>query len=174
MIKTMRPGAAMQFIAKSLGMNPASFINQKGLALAGKAVKNGWVKTTDIAGSIKDFAKKNKEDKSGIDYSKLKLDPSTTSFKCLFDGETGKKLNEFIDGFEEEVKTEGEEIKKADEQLHADVKKAGVDMDEQEIDDNGLAVASVIDDKENKGDSGKELKKKIENAIESDKQAKEI
>ena len=174
MMKVMRPGAVMQFVAKALGMNSIKFINQKGLALAGKAIKNGWVKSTDIVGSIKDFSKKNKEDKSGIDYSKLKLDPSTMSFKCLFDGDTGKTLNAFIDEFESEIKDESKEIEKADKQLHADVKKAGVKMDEQEIDDNGLAVASVIDNKKNKGDSGKELKKKIEGAIKNDKQAKEL
>jgi hypothetical protein len=47
-------------------------------------------------------------------------------------------------------------------------------MEEQEVDDNGLAVASVIDNKKNKGKNGKELKKKIEGAIKKDKQAKEI
>jgi hypothetical protein len=142
--------------------------------LATKAVKSGWTKASSISGSIKDFSKKNKEDKSGIDYSKLKLDPSTVSFKCLFDGETGKKLMSFMDEFESEIKDEGKEIEKADKQLHDDVKKAGVKMDEKEIDDNGLAVASVIDNKENKGKKGKELKKEIEGAIKKDKEVKKI
>lgn len=174
MIKVMRPGAVMQFVAKFSGEDPAKFIAKNSLRLAAKAVKNGWTKSADIAKSIKDIGKKNKDDKSGIDYSKLKLDPSTMTFKCLFDGDTGKKLDAFMEEFESEVKDEGKEIEKADKQLHDDVKKAGVDMDEQEVDDNGLAVASVIDNKKNKGKSGKELKKKIEGAIKKDKQAKEI
>ena len=54
------------------------------------------------------------------------------------------------------------------------MKKAGVDMDEREIDDNGLAVAGVIDDEKNKGKKGKELKKEIDGAIRKDEQVKEI
>ena len=137
------------------------------------AIKNGWVKTKDIGASIVDFAKKNKEDVTGIDFSKVEIDPSTTKFKCLFDN-VGDKFSTFMKDLENELKDEGKEIEKADKQLYDDVKKAGVDMDEQEIDDNGLAVASVIDNKKNKGKKGKELKKKIESVIKKDKQAKEI
>ena len=54
------------------------------------------------------------------------------------------------------------------------MRKAGVNMDEQEIDDNGLVVSSVIDDEKNKGKKGKELEKEIESAIEKDKQVEEL
>ena len=169
----MRPGAVMQFIAKQFGMSSTEFVAKYALNIAKMAIKNGWVKTKDIGASIADFAKKNKEDVTGIDFSKAEIDPSTTTFKCLFDN-VGNKFSTFMKDLENELKDEGKEIEKADKQLHADVKKAGVDMDEQEIDDNGIAVASVIDNKKNKGKKGKELKKQIESTIKKDKQAKEI
>lgn len=172
-IKVMRPGAVLQFIAKQFGMSSTEFVAKHALSIAKMAIKNGWVKTKDIGASITDFAKKNKEDVTGIDFSKAEIDPSTTMFKCLFDN-VGDKLSTFMKDLENELKDESKEIEKADKQLHADVKKAGVDMDEQEVDDNGLAVASVIDNKKNKGKSGKDLKKKIESAIKKDKRAKEI
>ena len=131
------------------------------------------MKTKDIGSAIADFAKKNKKDVTGIDFSKAEIDPSTTKFKCLFDN-AGASLSNFMKELEAGLKGEGEEIRKADEELRADVKKAGVDMDEQEIDDNGLAVAGVIDDEKNKGKKGKELKKEIDGAIKKDERAKEI
>ena len=172
-IKVMRPGAVMQFIAKQFDMSSTEFVAKYALNIAKMAIKNGWVKTKDIGASIADFAKKNKEDVTGIDFSKAEIDPSTTKFKCLFDN-VGDKFSTFMKDLENELKDEGKEIEKADKQLHDDVKKAGVEMEEKEIDDNGLAVASVIDSKKNKGKKGKELKKKIESAIKKDKQAKEI
>ena len=92
-IKVMRPGAVMQFVAKQLGTNSADFINQYAFKIAGLAVKNGWVKTKDIGAAIANFSKKNKEDVTGIDFSKMEIDPSTTSFKCLFDGDAGKQIS---------------------------------------------------------------------------------
>ena len=163
----------MQFIAKQFDMSSTEFVAKYALNIAKMAIKNGWVKTKDIGASIADFAKKNKEDVTGIDFSKAEIDPSTTKFKCLFDN-VGDKFSTFMKDLENELKDEGKEIEKADKQLHDDVKKAGVEMEEKEIDDNGLAVASVIDSKKNKGKKGKELKKKIESAIKKDKQAKEI
>ena len=173
-IKVMRPGNVMSFIAKQLGMGSTEFILKNIHKIAGLAIKNGWIKTKDIGSAIAKFGEKNKEDNTGIDFSKLKIDPSTTQFKCLFDGDAGKQIQNFMSTFEAEIKDEGKEIEKADAQLHKDVKRAGIDMDEQEIDDNGLAVASVIDNRKNKDKKGKELKKEIENAIKKDEQAKEI
>ena len=70
------------------------------------------------------------------------------------------------------MEDEGKEIEEANKKLHADVEEAGVDMDDAKIDEHGIAVASVIDDKKNKGKSGKALKKKIESAIEKNDQIK--
>lgn len=172
-IKVMRPGAVMQFIARQFDMNSTEFIAKHALSIAKMALKNGWVKTKDIGASIADFAKKNKEDVTGIDFSKAKIDPSTTKFKCLFDN-VGDKFQTFMKDLENGLKDESKKIEKADKQLHDDVKKAGVDMDEQEIDDNGIAVASVIDNKKNKGKNGKELKKQIEKEIKKDETIKEL
>ncbi|MEG2937897.1 MAG: hypothetical protein RR812_05765, partial [Vagococcus sp.] len=51
-----------------------------------------------------------------------------------------------------------------------DVKKVGVDIPTEEIDENGLVIASVIDNKENKKKSSKELKGQIDTKLEDKKE----
>ena len=98
-IKVMRPGAVMQFVAKQLGMSSAQFAAKYALGIAKKAVANGWLKTKDIGSAIAGFAEKNKQDVTGIDFSKAEIDPSTTQFKCLFDN-VGGDLSKFMKGLE--------------------------------------------------------------------------
>ena len=103
MIKKMRPGAVMQFVSKQLGMHPAEFLNKNACLLALKAVQNGWTKTKDIAKSIKDFSSKNKEDATGVDWDNVSIDEDTMKFRCLFAGDSGKKLKQFAKHLQEKM-----------------------------------------------------------------------
>ena len=173
-LKTMRPGQVMDFVAKQLGLDVPKFLMNNAGHIAGLAAKNGWAKANGIKDAFKELGSKNKEDNSGIDWENVDVDEDTFQFKCLFDGDSGNKFKEFMKQYESEMKDLKVEIEEADKQLHDDVKKAGVDIDDEKLDANGIAVASVIDDKENKKLKGKELTKKVDDAIEKDKNVEKL
>ena len=173
-LKTMRPGQVMDFVAKQLGVDVPKFLMNNAGHIAGLAAKNGWAKANGIKDAFKELGSKNKEDNSGIDWENVDVDEDTFQFKCLFDGDSGNKFKEFMKQYESEMKDLKVEIEEADKKLHDDVKKAGVDIDDDELDANGIAVASVIDDKENKKLKGKELTKKVDDAIEKDKNVEKL
>ena len=170
----MKPGAVMQAIAKSLGTTSPDFLKKHLLKLVINAAKNGTVKAAAIKDAIKDFGNKNVEDNSKIDWEHVEIDPSGTTMKCMFDGESKKKIDELAKVMEKEMQGVEKEIEEADKKLHDDVKKAGVDIDDEKLDANGIVVASVIDDKENKKLKGKELTKKVDDAIEKDENVKKL
>ena len=173
-LKTMRPGQVMDFVAKQLGLDVPKFLMNNAGHIAGLAAKNGWAKANGIKDAFKELGSKNKEDNSGIDWENVDVDEDTFQFKCLFDGDSGNKFKEFMKQYESEMKDLKVEIEEADKKLHDDVKKAGVDIDDEKLDANGIAVASVIDDKENKKLKGKELTKKVDDAIEKDKNVEKL
>ena len=173
-LKTMRPGQVMDFVAKQLGLDVPKFLMNNAGHIAGLAAKNGWAKANGIKDAFKELGSKNKEDNSGIDWENVDVDEDTFQFKCLFDGDSGNKFKEFMKQYESEMKDLKVEIEEADKQLHDDVKKAGVKIDDEKLDQNGIVVASVIDDKENKKLKGKELTKKVDDAIEKDKNVEKL
>lgn len=164
-LKGMRPGAVMQAVAKSLGSTSRKFLATYLLKIIVNAAKNGKIKTAAIKDAIKDFGDKNIEDNSGIDWENVKVDEAGMTFKCLFDGDSKKKLMSITTDFEDSMKDVKEDVEEADKKLNDDVKKAGVKLDQETIDKDGVIIANVIDDKENKDKSGKELKKEIEELI---------
>ena len=173
-LKTMRPGQVMDFVAKQLGLDVPKFLMNNAGHIAGLAAKNGWAKANGIKDAFKELGSKNKEDNSGIDWENVDVDEDTFQFKCLFDGDSGNKFKEFMKQYESEMKDLKVESEEADKQLHDDVKKAGVKIDDEKLDQNGIVVASVIDDKENKKLKGKELTKKVDDAIEKDKNVEKL
>ena len=173
-LKTMRPGQVMDFVAKQLGLDVPKFLMNNAGHIAGLAAKNGWAKANGIKDAFKELGSKNKEDNSGIDWENVDVDEDTFQFKCLFDGDSGNKFKEFMKQYESEMKDLKVEIEEADKKLHDDVKKAGVKIDDEKLDQNGIVVASVIDDKENKKLKGKELTKKVDDAIEKDKNVEKL
>ena len=173
-LKTMRPGQVMDFVAKQLGLDVPKFLMNNAGHIAGLAAKNGWAKANGIKDAFKELGSKNKEDNSGIDWENVDVDEDTFQFKCLFDGDSGNKFKEFMKQYESEMKDLKVESEEADKQFHDDVKKAGVKIDDEKLDQNGIVVASVIDDKENKKLKGKELTKKVDDAIEKDKNVEKL
>ena len=149
-LKTMRPGQVMDFVAKQLGVDVPKFLISNAGHIAGLAVKNGWAKAGDIKDALKGIGSKSKDDNSGIDWEKAEVDENTFQLKCLFDGDSGAKFNEFMKQYEDEMKDLKTEIEEADQKLHDDVKKAGVEIDDEKLDKNGVVVACVIDSKDNK------------------------
>lgn len=164
-IQGMRPGEAMQLVAKSLDQNSASFLAKHLLTIIINAAKNGKIKTAAIKDAIKDFNDKNIEDNSGIDWENVSVDESGMSFKCLFDGDSKKVLMNFMEIFNDETKDIQKEVEEADKKFHTDVKRSGIKMDDQQIDDNGVIIASIIDNPKNEEKTGKELTKDVETAI---------
>ena len=173
-LKIMRPGQVMDFIAKQLGVDVPKFLISNAGHIAGLAVKNGWAKAGDIKDALKGIGSKSKDDNSEIDWEKAEVDENTFQLKCLFDGDSGAKFKEFMKQYEGEMKDLKTEIEEADQKLHDDVKKAGVEIDDEKLDKNGVVVACVIDSKDNKKLKGKELTKKVDDAIEQDEKAAKI
>ena len=173
-LKTMRPGQVMDFVAKQLGVDVPKFLMNNAGHIASLAAKNGWAKANKLKDAFKEIGTKNKEDNSGIDWENVNIDEDTFQLKCLFDGNAGAKFKEFMKQYESEMKDLKAEIEEADEKLRDDVKKVGVEIDDEKLDKNGVVVASVIDNKENKKLKGKELTKKVDDAIEQDEKVAKI
>lgn len=172
-IKTMEPGFVMSFIASQLNQSPAKFLLAHAGTLAASAVKNGWIKGAAIKDAIKDFKEKNAEDKSGIDYKNLELDEDTVKLKCLF-GNSVKKLQQFKKDFDKQLEDMEDDQKEADDKLKADAKKAGLEVDDDMIKDDGVVVAGVIDREDNKGMKPKELNAQLKSRLELKKQLEEM
>lgn len=162
-LKGMRPGQVMMAVAKQMDMTSAQLLKKKLLPIIVAAAKAGKVKAGAIKDAVKDFKKKNAEDKSGIDWDKLELDPSTMTFKCLFDGESKKKLEAFMKEYESAAEGAAEEAEADNKKLHAAVKKTGLDMSDEEVDENGIIVANSLSgkDKKNKKKVSNDIKQKI-------------
>ena len=173
-LEGMKPGAVMQAVAKSLGSSSPDFLKKHLVKILVNAAKNGKVKFDALKDAIKDFDTKNIEDNSNIDWNNVELDPSGITMKCFFDGDSKKIIDQFMKEYESEMKNVGKEIEDADKKLHADVKKAGIKIDDQLLDDNGLIVATVLDDKANKEKSGKELTKKVNDTIKQAAETKQL
>ena len=173
-IKIMEPGFVMSFIASQLNQSPAKFLLTHAGTLAASAVKNGWIKGAAIKDAIKDFKGKNAEDKSGIDYKKLELDEDTVKLKCLFDGDSVKKLQQFKKDFDKQLEDAEADQKEADNKLKADAKKAGLDVDDDVLKDDGVIVAGVIDREDNKGLKPKELNAQLKAKLELKRQLEEM
>ncbi len=173
-IKSMTPGAVLEFVSKQLEINPVKFLATNAGWLALAAAKNGWVKATEIKDAIKDFGKKNKEDNTGIDFENVEVDEDTMKFMCLLDGDSMKKLDEFVKNYYDDLKDFGKECEEADEKLHKDAKAKDIKLSDDEIDKHGMTVAGVIDDENNKKVSGKELTAEIKQRIELQKELEEI
>lgn len=163
--KLFKPDQAITFLAKQYDMKPSEFFAKKFLKIAAYSIKNGLVKTGDIAKSVKDFTKKNIKDNTDINYDNLEIDPDTVKIKTLFGGKDNKVLVDFINKFSEEMKDAESEAEKQAQQLKNDIKKRGVTVSDEELNKNGQTIAGTIYNKENKDLSGKKLKQKIDNDI---------
>lgn len=123
---------------------------------------------------LKGLGDKNVEDNSKIDWEHVELDPSGVTMKCLFDGDSGKRVKELAAAIEKGMEGVKKEVEEADKKLEDDVKKAGIKIDAEKLGQNGLTVAGVIDNKENKKLKGKELTKKVDAAIEIEEKAEKL
>ena len=155
--KLFKPDQAITFLAKQYDMKPSEFFAKKFLKIAAYSIKNGLVKTGDIAKSVKDFTKKNIKDNTDIDYDNLEIDPDTVKIKTLFGGKDNKVLVDFINKFSEEMKDAESEAEKQTEQIKGDIKKRGVELSDEEVNKHGAIIAGTIYDKDNKNLSGKKL-----------------
>lgn len=163
--KLFKPDQAITFLAKQYDMKPSEFFAKKFLKIAAYSIKNGLVKTGDIAKSVKDFTKKNIKDNTDIDYDNLEIDPDTVKIKTLFGGKDNKVLVDFINEFSEEMKDIDSEVEKQTQQLKNDIKKRGVSVSDEQISKNGPIIVGTIYNKENKDLSKKELRSKIDSDI---------
>lgn len=164
----------MMAVSKSLGQSSSKFLGKHLLKIIINAVKSGAIKTAELGAAVKDFNKKNAKDTSNIDWEHVEIDPSTMTFKCVFEGDAKKKIDAFMKEYEVGLKGIKDEIEEQDKKLHDDVKKAKIDMSEDEVDEHGIEVASVIDDKSSKGKTPKELKKDIDAKIKVDEDLKTV
>jgi hypothetical protein len=153
----LEPSQLLKFIAKQEDKDAKAWLLANLLPFAAYVVKNGYVKAKALAGSVKDIGKKSKEDDTGIDYDNVEIDESSIKTKFAFDEETVKKLKEFIAQYKKEMENGSKDIEKAAGDLDKDIKKAGVKIEPEKLADNTLTVAGVVDDKANKGKSGKEM-----------------
>ena len=162
----MRTGEVLGLIVSQISDDkPFKFAKDYLLDILVNAVKNGKVKASALKDVIKDFDTKNIEDNSNIDWEHVEIDPTGTSMKCYLDGDSRKKFDEMMKELESGMKDIKKEVEEADKKLKDDVKKAKVKIDDKKLEDNALVVAGVIDDKDNKGKSGKELTKLVDDNI---------
>lgn len=167
-LQGMRPGQAMMAISKQLDMSSTEFLKKNLLKIIIAAAKAGKVKATALKDAIKDFGDKNVEDKTGIDWNKLKIDSSTMTYKCLFDGDSKKKLQDFIDTYSKELENVQKEAEADNKKLQDEVKKTGLNISDEEVNDNGIIVANSVAKKGKK--TKKEIAKDIEQKIKLKKQ----
>lgn len=96
LVKKMSPGDVMRFVADELGTSPAEMLAKNAGSIALQAVKSGWAKAGDIKDAVKNFSQKSSEDSTGIDWDNVEVDESGFRMSCLFDGDSGKRLKEFV------------------------------------------------------------------------------
>lgn len=138
------------------------------------AVKNNYIKAKALGSAIKNIGDKNKDDETGIDYDNVEIEESSIKTVYAFDDETIEKLQKFISEYKKEMEAAKDDIETSSEELNKDIKKSGVKIEGEKLADNALTIAGVIDNEENKGKSGKELTKIIDQKIEAKKEIKEI
>lgn len=170
----LEPSQLLKYIAKQENSDAKAWIIKNILPFAAYVVKNGFIKAKALAGSVKDINKKNKEDVSGIDYDNVEIEESSIKTVYAFDEETVKKLQDFINDYKKQMEEAKEDIEKSSEKLSKDIKKSGIKIDNDKLSDNALVVAGVIDNKKNKGKSGKELTKIVDQKIENKKEFNKI
>lgn len=163
----MQPAQVLSFIAKQSGFKSGKELLLKySPSLTASILKHGFYKTKDLAKSVKDFAKKNIEDNSKIDFENIEIDTDTLKTVYVFDGDSIVKLEDFIKQYQESMKDVAKEAETAGKKLKDDVAKAKVTVSDETLDNNGLTVAGVINNPDNKNKSGKELTKEINQRVE--------
>ena len=166
-IMILQPAQVLSFITKQMGEKTgAELILKNSPSLAASILKHGFYKAKDLGKSIKDFGKKNIEDNSKIDFENVEIDTDTLKTIYVFDGDSIQKLEEFIKQYQESMKDIEAEASKAGEKLKSDVQSKKVKVSDETLDNNGLTVAGVIKNPENKNKSGKELTKEINQRVE--------
>lgn len=96
LVKKMSPGDVMRFVADELRVRPAELLAKNAGSIALQAVKSGWAKAGGIKDAAKNLSQKNIEDTTGIDWENVQVDETGFRMSCLFDGDSGKKLKEFV------------------------------------------------------------------------------
>lgn len=170
----LEPSQLLKYIAKQENSDAKAWILKNLIPFAAYVVKNGFIKTKALTGAVKDINKKNKDDMSGIDYDNVEIENSSIKTVYAFDDETIKKLQDFINEYKKQMEDAKADIEQSSEKLNKDIKKAGVKIDGDKLSDNALVVAGVIDNKKNKGKSGKELTKIVDQKIENKKEFDKI
>lgn len=166
-IMILQPAQVLSFITKQMGEKTgAELILKNSPSLAASILKHGFYKAKDLGKSIKDFGKKNIEDNSKIDFENVEIDTDTLKTIYVFDGDSIQKLEEFIKQYQESMKDIDAEATKAGEKLKSDVQAKKVKVSDETLDNNGLTVAGIIKNPENKNKSGKELTKEINQRVE--------
>ena len=173
-IMVLEPSAALKFIAKQFDSDPKAFLLKNLVPFTVYAVKNGFVKAKDIGMSVKDFSKKNKADATEIDFKTVDIDEDTMKKIYVIDDKILKKLEDFISQYKDSMKDAQKDIESAGEKLDKDIKDAGVKVEGEDLADNAMVIAGVIDKPDNKNLSKKEKQKKVESAIKTKKRAKKI
>lgn len=167
-IMVMQPAQVLTFIKQITNAKSGKeFIAKNSPALVASIIKNGFYKAVDLAKSIKDINKKNIEDNSNIDFENVTIDEDSIKTIYVFDGDSIKKLESFLEEYNKSLEGTAEEAEESGKKLKDDVKKAKVKVNDETLDNNGLTVAGVIKNPENKKDSPKELEEKIQNRIET-------
>ena len=159
----MRAGHLLDAVSKQLDQTAGDFLKKHLAALIVNAAKSGKVKAAAMKDAVKDFGKKNTEDKTGIEWDKLELDPSTMTFKCLFDGDSKKKLDAFMAEYSKAADGAAADAENDQKKLTADAKKAGLKLSDDELKDEGIIASNVLSN--GKGKDGAELKKDFEAAV---------
>lgn len=174
-IMVLEPSAALKFIAKQFDdSDPKTFLLKNLVPFTAYAVKNGFIKAKDIGMSVKDFAKKNKADSTEIDFNTVDIDEDTMKKIYVIDNDVLKKLEDFIGQYRDSMKDAQKDIESSGQKLDKDIKDAGIKLEGEELADNSLVVAGVIDKPENKKLPKKEKQEKVKAAIESKKKAKKL
>lgn len=94
-LKGMKPGAAMMLISKQLGKKTIPFLLTHLAPIVVQAAKSGKVKFDKIKDAVKGFNDKNNDDTTNIDFDKAEINSSSTRFKCMFDGDSGKMIKDY-------------------------------------------------------------------------------
>ena len=168
------PSQLIKFVAQQEDTGVKRWLLMNLIPFVIYAVKNNYIKAKALGSAIKNIGDKNKDDETGIDYDNVEIEESSIKTVYAFDDETIEKLQKFIDEYKKEMEAAKDDIETSSEELNKDIKKSGVKIEGEKLADNALTVAGVIDNEENKGKSGKELTKIIDQKIEVKKEIKEI
>ena len=168
------PAQLLKFVAQQEDSGAKTWLLKNLIPFVIYAVKNNYIKAKALGSAIKNIGDKNKDDETGIDYDNVEIEESSIKTVYAFDDETIEKLQKFIDDYKKEMEAAKDDIETSSEELSKDIKKSGIKIEGEKLANNALTVAGVIDNKENKGKSGKELTKIVDQKIEAKKEIKEI